>query len=83
MSLQSVTVRRARKRFMRGKNYSSESWAIDTGKVVFIMPSLSKKDGQTDGLVASKIRIDDGDGPSSYTELWVTEAVGTIEELDN
>ena len=83
MTLQSVTVTRARQKMRRATNYSSETWAINTDKIITIIPSVCKKDGIVDGITNSRVRIDVGDGPSDYLDLWCTETVAAIEGLDN
>jgi len=83
VSLQSVTVTRARQKMRRAVNYASEVWAINTDKVISIIPSVCKKDGIVDGITNSRVRIDVGDGPSDYLDLWCTETVAAIEDSDN
>ena len=81
MSLENFTVRRKREHNLRAKNYASETQVYDTARIVYAIPSISKKDGVTDGLVNTEVKIDDGE--IGGIKLWVTELVATIEALDD
>ena len=58
-----------------GKNKASVEYAADDSVIKFAVPSVSKKDGVSDGLVNSKVTISVG---NKETYLWVTETVTDI-----
>lgn len=81
MSLVSLTVRGSKRKFDRSiKNFSSEAQGYDDTRIISVVPSLCKKDGVTDGLVVSRVQIDDGNGENQLS-LWVTQDVATIVAL--
>jgi hypothetical protein len=80
MSLHPLTVRRRHEYGRAGKNYASESQTYASERIIYAIPSLCKKEGVTDGLVNSQVRIDDMHGG---TELWVTQTVAEIAALDD
>lgn len=82
MSLQPLTVRRSREKFGRATNFSSESQTYDVSRIISAVPSVCKKDGISDGLVNSKVTLDQGDG-ANVLYLWCTETVAAIEQLDD
>lgn len=82
MSLETFTVRRSRRRFESGHNYASEAQVYESTRIISAVPSISKKDGKTDGLVNTKITYDEGMG-ENVLFLWVTDLVATIEALDD
>jgi hypothetical protein len=82
MSLQQLTVRRAKTHFGRGKNYDSESQTYAVERIISAVPSICKKDGVSDGLVNAKVTIDTGQG-ANVLYLWVTETAAAVEALDD
>lgn len=80
MSIETITVRRSKEKFKRGKNLASETHALSTETLLEAVPSICKKDGQSDGLVNSKITISVG---GRIIEKWLTEDVAAIIALDD
>jgi hypothetical protein len=77
-ALISLTVRREREIHRHGRNLASEVQVVNDTTVVRVVPSICKKEGVSDGLVNSRVTINDGTG---ITYLWCTQDVATISAL--
>lgn len=78
--IENLTIKRRKVHNLRGKNYSSETQAYNTQDIVYAIPSISKKDGVTDGEVETEVKV--RDGTTGGVKLWVTQSASTVGALD-
>lgn len=82
MSLENLTVRFRRENGKNGKRYDSEVQVYNTERIVYAIPSISSREGATDGPTNAHVLISGG-RYSGDIDLWVTQTVAEIEALDD
>ena len=81
MGLETFIVRRKKVGAGRAKNYNSESQGYQTENIEQVIPSICTKDGISDGLVNSYVKLRTGSG--ELIQIWCTQTVATIVALDD
>lgn len=79
-TIENLTVKRRKVHNLRSRNYSSETQAYNTQDIVYAIPSISKKDGVTDGEVHAEVKV--RDGKTGGIKLWVTQTAAEVGALD-